>query len=120
MARTSLEVEELWERFHQVVNMTSEELTTWLGTEPDLDRPLPGEPAPPPLGKAVLGILGKRRADVTNDDLATMEQVVEIVESETGEPTEPDEPPEAAEEEAAQSERRRHRLMNVGHDPLRS
>lgn len=110
MARTSLEVEELWERFHQVVNMTSPELTAWLGAEPDLEPPTPGGSAPPPLGKAVVGILSKRRADVTNDDLNTMEKVIEIVENETD---------GLAKEDVVNDERRRHRLMNVGHDPFR-
>ncbi|WP_129663769.1 DUF3140 domain-containing protein [Phytoactinopolyspora endophytica] len=110
MARTSLEVEELWERFHQVVNMTSQELTAWLGTEPGLSPPKPGGPAPPPLGRGVVEILGKRRTDVTNDDFNTMEKVIEIVENETDGLTK---------EDVVNDERRRHRLMNVGHDPLR-
>lgn len=110
MARSSLEHDELWQRFHQMVNMTSEELTTWLGTEPDLDAPEPGTPAPAPLGRAVVGVLRKRRADLTNDDLTTMEQVVEIVEQETGGLTKDD---------LINDERKRHRLMAIGHDPLR-
>lgn len=110
IARTSLEEDELWQRFHHMVNMTSEELATWLGTEPDLDAPEPGNPAPAPLGEAVVGVLRKRRADLTNDDLTTMEQVVEIVEHETGGLTKDD---------LVNDERKRHRLMTIGHDPLR-
>lgn len=110
MPRTSLEVEEPWERFHHVVNMTSQELTAWLGAEPDVTSPPPGGPAPPPLGQAVVGILGKRRVDVTDNDLATMEQVIDIVENETEGLTK---------EEVVNDERKRHRLMNVGHDPVR-
>ena len=110
MARTSVEVQEIWQRFHELVNMTSQELTAWIGTEPDLDAPQPGAPGPPPLGSAVVGILGKRRTDITNDDLTTMEEVIDIVETETT----------GLDKEALlQDERRRHRLMSVGHDPFR-
>lgn len=110
MARTSLEVDELWERFHGVVNMTSPELTAWVGTEPGLDEPQPSGTDPSPLGNAVLAILSKRKTDVTDDDLTTMEKVIEVVEAETAGRTK---------DEIVNDERRRHRLMNVGHDPLR-
>lgn len=110
MARTSLETDELRQRFHETVNMTSQELTTWLGTEPDLDAPEPGHPGPPPLGQAVVGILGKRRTDLTDDDLTTMQKVVELVENETD---------GLSKDDVVNDERKRHRLMSVGHDPLR-
>lgn len=110
VARTSVEAQELWDRFHQVVNMTSEELTAWLGTEPDLDAPHPGEDAPPPLGSGVTAILAKRRSDLTNDDLTVMQKVIEVVEDETD---------AATKGELVNDERRRHRLMSVGHDPFR-
>lgn len=103
----SPEVDELWDRFHAVVNMTSRELGEWVGVEPDVS---PGPQEPPPLGMAVVSILGKRRTDLTADDVEVMRKVIDIVDEETtGVP--PD--------QLAASERRRHRLRNIGHDVLR-
>jgi hypothetical protein len=109
MAETIVD-DELWDDFHRVVNMTSRELRDWLRTEgaheeteelPDL--------AGPPLGHRVLEILGKRRADVTHDDVRVMEKVVDRVRSQRREDLEP----------VAGQDSWRHRLMDVGHDPLR-
>lgn len=102
-------VEELWERFHELVNMTSKELADWLGQRKELVAD-PADTAPP-LGKAVLGILRKRCTDLTTDDLDIMWRVIAIVEDET----------EGQSVGAlASEERRRYRLMNLGHDPIRA
>ena len=103
------EEDDLWQRFHRAVNMSSRELVDWLGQEPDL-RPKPGPSGPPPLGQAVVGILGKRRTDLTDEDLAVMRKVVDVVDDETT---------GLSAEDVVADERRRHRLLNVGHDPLR-
>jgi hypothetical protein len=58
----------------------------------------------------VLEILGKRRADVTPDDVDVMTRVVDKVASQRREDLEP----------TAGEGAWRRRLMNVGHDPLRS
>lgn len=110
MAHSLLESEEIWERFHQAVNMTSRELLDWLGTQPDL-APHPGENRPAELGLAVVQVLGKRRTDLTEADVEVMREVVDVVEQETEGATEAD---------FAQDERKRYRLLNVGHDPLRA
>src|SRR5690625_987245 len=75
------ERDELWERFHEVVNMPSRDLRAWLGVEPDLD-PKPGGAEPPPLGEAVADLLGKRHTDLTNEDRKVMREVIEIVDAE--------------------------------------
>lgn len=108
---TPVEVEEIWDRFHQVVNMTSRELTDWVGVQPELDGPLPGGERPAPLGVAVVQILAKRRVDLTDHDLGAMMRVIEVVERETDGLTQ---------DEILADERRRHRLMTVGHDPYRT
>ena len=107
---TSIVDDVLWENFHTVVNMTSRELRDWLAvqgageeTEEVPDR------AGPHLGHRVLDILGKRRADVTSDDVAVMQKVVDKVLSQRREDLEP----------TAGEARWRHRLMNIGHDPLK-
>lgn len=102
--------EELWDEFHRVVNMTSRELRDWLAvqgageeTEEVPDR------AGSHLGHRVLDILGKRRSDVTTDDVDVMTQVVGRVTSERRQDLEP----------TAGEAAWRRRLMNVGHDPLK-
>ncbi|TCR20321.1 DUF3140 domain-containing protein [Streptomyces sp. BK205] len=105
----ALELDALWEDFHRAVNMTSQELAAWLRVS-DADEsaePLP-EHAGEPTGQHVLAILQKRRTDLTDEDLEVMYQVVETVEAEVDVENEPEDSP------------RRHRLMFVGHDPLRS
>ncbi|MGW5283001.1 DUF3140 domain-containing protein [Streptomyces collinus] len=110
----ALELDALWEDFHRVVNMTSQELAAWLRVR-DADEesePLP-EQAGSPTGQHVLAILQKRRTDLTDDDVRVMYKVVDTV----GDLVDlEDEPlPERTEEDT----RLRHRLMTLGHDPLK-
>ncbi|WP_139978244.1 DUF3140 domain-containing protein [Nocardioides litoris] len=100
-----------WDEFHLLVNMPSPALRDWLRAEQagEATEGLPDEDGT--LGHQVLGILGKRRADVTPDDVEAMEAVVELVRGLRGEdPLEPD---------AGPDDGWRHALMDVGHDPLR-
>ncbi|MEU2556502.1 DUF3140 domain-containing protein [Streptomyces sp. NPDC014684] len=110
----ALETEALWEDFHRVVNMTSAELASWLRVR-DADEevePLPDE-AGSPTGRHVLAILQKRRTDLTDDDVRVMHQVVDTV----GELVDMENEPEP--ERTPADTRRRHRLMTLGHDPLK-
>jgi len=103
--------DDLWSEFHRVVNMDSRELQRWLLTEEateDADF-VPGERMPP-TGADVLAILGKRKVDLDDHDLAVMQRVVDIVHGERGEDLEPD---------AGESAQWRRYLMSMGHDPLR-
>jgi hypothetical protein len=106
----ALELDALREDFHRAVNMTSQELAAWLRvSDADEDtEPLP-EHAGSPTGQHVLAILQKRRTDLTDDDIGVMYEVVDAVSA------------EADLESGAEPEetRRRHRLMTLGHDPLR-
>lgn len=103
--------DELWNEFHQLVNMTSRELEEWLRTDSagEVTEPAP-EDAGHELGEHVVHILGKRRSDVTADDIAAMERVVRRIRRERGETPEP----------TAGDTHWRHKLMSVGHDPLRT
>jgi hypothetical protein len=106
----SIVEDELWQDFHTVVNMTSRELRDWLATQgagEDAEE-LP-EHAGSHLGHRVLQILGKRRVDLTQDDVDVMEQVVERITSQRGVDLEP----------TAGEAAWRRRLMNIGHDPLK-
>jgi hypothetical protein len=105
-----LEQDALWDAFHEVVNMTSDELSAWLRTAAAGEHAEePPETAGPPLGRAVLSILQKRRTDLTDADVRAMLEVVERVEDGT----------EHRPEEGADDSEWRHRLMLLGHDPLR-
>jgi hypothetical protein len=102
--------EELWEDFHRVVNMTSRELEEWLRTrsaDPEAE-PLPDQ-AGTETGRHVVHILGKRRTDLTDDDARVMRKVVDRVLAERREDLEP----------TAGEAHWRHRLMTIGHDPLK-
>jgi hypothetical protein len=100
----------LWEDFHRAVNMTSRELREWLATDQagEAADGLPDQ-AGTERSRGVLEILGKRRTDLTHDDVAVMRSVVAEVTAERG----PDFEPSAG--DAAW----RHRLMSLGHDPLK-
>jgi hypothetical protein len=102
--------DELWNEFHTVVNMTSRELSDWLRAESssEVAETLPDH-AGPATGQQVVAVLGKRRADLTHDDIALMEQVVATVRAERGEELEP----------TAGDDGWRRRLMSLGHDPLK-
>lgn len=102
--------DELWEEFHAVVNMTSRELTDWMLTEAS-DGAVAADPGTPELevGEQVVAILGKRRTDLTPDDVDTMRHVVEQVRTIRGEEPEP----EAYDDDV------RRLLMSFGHDPLK-
>ncbi|MDQ0382260.1 DUF3140 domain-containing protein [Amycolatopsis thermophila] len=110
MATQSHVDEALWDEFHRVVNMTSRELAEWLrvrsaGTD---SEQLPDQ-AGTRTGQHVLEILGKRRTDLTADDERVMRKVVDKVHAERRDDLEP----------TAGQENWRHRLMTIGHDPLK-
>jgi hypothetical protein len=102
--------DELWEEFHRVVNMTSRELSDWLRSESAADnseaRP---DQSGDPVSREVVAILGKRRSDLTADDVAVMEGVVTEVRAARGGDREP----------TAGDDAWRRRLMSAGHDPLK-
>ena len=111
--------DEEWTRFHEVVNMTSRELQEFLGMESlglgiATEGDTVGQGSPDvfrddrELGHRVLDILRKRRTDLTGDDAEVMPRVVTRVER------------LLADEPASSSDRRRHRLMSLGHDPLKA
>lgn len=102
--------DELWGEFHRVVNMTSRELSDWLRTRSaDEDAEELPDQAGTPTGREVLGILGKRRTDVDAEDARVMRRVVERVLEQRRDDLEP----------TAGQAPWRHRLMSIGHDPLK-
>jgi glutamyl-tRNA reductase len=100
----------LWEEFHRVVNMSSRELLEWLRTRSadEQTEKLPDQ-AGTQTGQRVLQVLQKRRVDLTEDDERIMQKVVDKVHAERRDDLEP----------TAGQENWRHRLMTIGHDPLK-
>ncbi len=109
MAQTPVD-EDLWNEFHRVVNMTSRELSDWLRTRSadDEAEELPDRSGTQ-TGQHVLSILRKRKTDVDENDIRVMRDVVDRVHTERRDDLEP-----------TQGEAHwRHRLMTIGHDPLK-
>jgi hypothetical protein len=106
----SAELDELWDEFHTVVNMTSRELEDWLRASAagEEAEELPDQSGPE-QGRHVLSVLGKRKVDLTPEDVDLMSSVVQTVRSERREDLEP----------TAGDTDWRHRLMSIGHDPLK-
>lgn len=118
--------EDLWDEFHRLVNMSSRELSEWLrirSAGEDTEE-LP-EQAGTPTGQHVLHILSKRRSDLAEDDVRTMRRVVDRITRErtrgNPDPTELDAGDLEATDGAGtdKDSRWRHRLMSLGHDPLK-
>jgi hypothetical protein len=102
--------DELWDEFHQVVNMTSRELSEWLRVRSaSEDAELPPEQAGTATGQHVVKILAKRRTDLTDKDVAVMRSVVGKVREQRRDDLEP----------TAGQAAWRHMLMTIGHDPLK-
>jgi hypothetical protein len=109
--RIPAEVDLAWDSFHEVINMTSEELRAWLLTGAPEEDTLPDAPelALPELGQQVVELLRKRKVELTQRDADVMEQVVDFV------LTQEAEGPADTESDAEW----RRSLMTVGHDPMR-
>ncbi|MFJ1748359.1 DUF3140 domain-containing protein [Streptomyces sp. NPDC088116] len=103
---SGLELDALWTEFHDVINMTSQEIAAQLGEDDDAD----GADEAEETGPQVLSILQKRRTDLTDEDIRVMYLVVDIVEAQA----------DAASGTDADATRRRHRLMKLGHDPRKA
>jgi len=102
--------DELWDEFHRVVNMTSRELREWLMVRSaGEDAEVPLDQAGTETGQQVSHILSKRRTDLTDKDVAVMEKVVAKIHDERRDDLEP----------TAGQAAWRHKLMTLGHDPLK-
>ena len=111
-APLEVDPDDLWEDFHALVNMNSRELGEWLRTEeatPDAEPGPGGATSSTATGHQVLGILGRRRGDLTAADHAVMAHVVRSIRAQRG-----DEPEPTAGDPAW-----RRALMGLGHDPLK-
>lgn len=105
-----VDVAQLWEDFHSCVNVNSEKFRIWLMTEGSNEEGFPDDPHlnMSERGRSILGILGKRRTDLTNDDLEVMITTIEDIRALLDR-----RPPSGASDHGW-----RRALMDLGHDPL--
>ena len=105
-------VEEVHGDFTEVVNMTAKELREWLETEESQsvgDTSGDGESTGHRSGRRIVEILGTRKADLGEDDVAHMHKVVGYVHRHSAQRPDGD----------VTDTRWRYSLMNWGHDPLK-
>jgi Protein of unknown function (DUF3140) len=106
-------IEQTWQRFHSLINMSSPALRAWLLAIPgDAFAPAEGVDLEA-LGNRVLDLLGRRMSDLTAGDVDTMEQVAGLVEGLLASP-----PPAEGPSHRDGRDAWRHTLMTLGHDPL--
>lgn len=108
--RVEPEVEQLWQDFHEHVNVTSAQLRSWLLTQGSGEEAYPADPSMdlPEPGRSILRVKGKRKVDLTPDDIILMRDTVDEIDNllDTRPATGP------------ADETWRHSLLNLGHDPL--
>jgi Protein of unknown function (DUF3140) len=108
--RVDPEVDVIWDDFHALVNVPSEQLRQWLltrgsgeesfGPEPNLNLPEPG--------RHILRVLTKRKVDLTREDIEVMQQAIDRIEALI------DERPS----QGNTDNEWRHSLLDLGHDVL--
>ena len=100
--------------FAEAVNMTASEISQWLATKESRAVGWKGsdgkgsESVGHASGRRIVAILGKNKAELTDDDIAHMRKVVGYVRRHLAQ-----EPANVA------TSRWRYSLMNWGHDPLK-
>jgi len=111
MAYGDPDVADVWEHFHELVNMSSPELRDWLLTMPDQMDTYASQPDLDvhALGLAMLPVLDKRRTDLTPSDVDLMREVVDLISGRLANPPEDD----------VTNEPWRDTLLTLGHDPTR-
>ena len=107
--------EQVWQRFHDAVNMTAREIEAWLGTEESrkvgTTRPGETETVGRMSGKWIVQILGTKKADLDGADYAHMRKVIGFVARHRGQGPH--------DEYRVPVSHWRYSLMNWGHDPLK-
>ena len=112
---SQIDREKIRRDFGDAVNMSAPELQDWLATRESRavgwkgkDGKGAGESVGHASGRRIVTILGKRKAELTDDDIAHMRKVVGYVRRHKAQ-----EPANVA------TSRWRYSLMNWGHDPLK-
>jgi DNA topoisomerase VI subunit B len=99
--------------FRKAVNMTASELTKWLGTDESREvgqkRSEGSESTGHESGRKIIQLLGKKKAELTEDDERHMRKVTGYVHRHMAQRPDGD----------VADSRWRRSLMNWGHDPLK-
>lgn len=98
--------------FRDAVNMTHKELDDWLQTDESRDagqKSGGGESTGHESGRMIVDILGKKKADYSDDDIDQMRRVTGYVHRHLAQRPDGD----------VEDTRWRYSLMNWGHDPLK-
>lgn len=107
--------DQLWNNFHDAVNMTASEIEEWLETEQSrkvgFKRDGEAESVGHASGRRIVGILRTPRDELDGGDYAHMRKVVGFVRRHRGQGPH--------EEFRVPTSRWRYSLMNWGHDPLK-
>ena len=101
------------DEFHELVNLTPKQLGDWLETDESKavgQKKDDGESVGHHMGREIVALLGKKRADYTDDDAAAMRKVTGYIKRHLAQR------PDGDIEQAPW----RYSLMNWGHDPLKS
>jgi hypothetical protein len=107
----SLDRDTIRKDFDDAVNMTASELRKWLETRESRSvgwKPDGAESVGHASGRRIVGILGKDKGGLTEDDYAHMRKVVGFIRRHL-----------AQEPANVVTSRWRYSLMNWGHDPLK-
>ena len=99
-----------WDDFHGAVNMTPKELHDWLATDTskEVGQKAEGdESTGHASGRRIINILGRKKADLTEDDYAHMRKVTGYVKRHSAQRPSGD----------VTDTKWRYSLMNWGHDP---
>ncbi|MDO0924307.1 DUF3140 domain-containing protein [Streptomyces sp. TG1A-8] len=102
---------EVWDTFRELVNMTPSALEKWLDTEDSRtagQHKDGGESTGHASGRAIVGILRKKKGDLTDADYQHMRKVNGYIHRHLAQRPAGD----------VRDTRWRHSLMNWGHDPL--
>ena len=101
------------DEFHELVNLTAKQLGDWLETEESKavgQKKDGGESTGHHMGREIVAMLGKKRADYSYDDLAAMRKVIGYIKRHLAQRPDGD----------VTGTPWRYSLMNWGHDPLKS
>jgi hypothetical protein len=105
--------EAMIKEFHQVVNMSSQQLSNWLETEDSQavgqKQDDAGESTGHKSGQRIVELLERGESDYSEDEIAHMHKVVSYVRRHSAQRPQGD----------VEHTRWRFSLMNWGHDPLR-
>ena len=103
--------ERTYREFNDAVNLTAQQLSTWLDTDEAQEvgqkKDGQGESTGHESGRHIVALLGKKKAELTEDDYAHMRKVVGYVKRHLAQRPEGE----------VHDSRWRYSLMNWGHDP---